>query len=101
MNSYIILKWGSLKAYHFSDKFLEKNKTICEEFVNVWNEIYKNHCSATGGSEEVQKNKELKSKMLNVLEKLYNLGIPFENGFTDEYYNSFEDIKEYIVNYGG
>lgn len=34
--NFVILKWGSLKAYNFSDKFYNENKTICEEFVNVW-----------------------------------------------------------------
>lgn len=99
MESYIILKWGSLKAYNFSDEFIENNKEVVEEFENIWNEIYKNHCSATGGSEEVHKNEILKNKMLNVLEKLYNLGVPMENGWSDEYYNNFDEIKEYILNY--
>ena len=101
MENFVILKWGRLKAYNFSDKFYNKNKEIVEEFVNVWDEIYKNHCSATGGSEEVQKNKELKNKMLNVLEKLFNLGVPIENGWDDTYYNNFNEIKDYILNYGG
>ena len=99
MNNYVILKWGSLKAYNFTDKFVENNKEVLEDFVNVWDEIYANHCSATGGSKEVHKNNDLKNKMLNVLEKLYNLGVTFENGYTDEYYNNFNEIKEYILNY--
>lgn len=99
MESYVILKWGSLKAYNFSDEFVEKNNKVVEEFKNVWNEIYENHCSATGGSKEVHKNNILKNEMLNVLEKLYNLGVSMENGWSDEYYNNFDEIKEYILNY--
>lgn len=99
MNNYVILKWGSLKAYNFTDEFIQNNKEIVEEFSNVWDKIYENHCSATGGSEEVHKNNDLKMEMLNILEKLYNLEITFENGWSDEYYNSFDEIKDYILNY--
>ncbi len=99
MGNYVILKWGSLKAYNFTDDFIQNNKNIVNEFENVWNKIYETHCSAIGGSEEVHKNNSLKIEMLNILEKLYNLGIPMENGWDDEYYNNFDDIKEYILNY--
>ena len=100
MDNYIILKWGSLKAYNFTDEFIKNNKEIVNEFENIWDRIYENYCSATGGSEEVQKNEDLKIDMLNILEKIYNLGVPFENGWDDTYYNSFEEIKKYILNYG-
>ena len=99
MNNYVILKWGSLKAYNFTNDFIEKNKKIVDEFENVWNKIYENHYTAKGGSEEVHKNNDLKIEMLDVLEKLYKLDVLFENGYTDEYYNRFDDIKEYILNY--
>lgn len=100
MDNYVILKWGSLKAYNFTDEFIKNNKEIIDEFENIWNKIYENHCTATGGSEEVQKNENLKTDMLNVLKKIYNLGVPFENGWDNTYYNSFEEIKKYILNYG-
>jgi len=100
MENYVILKWGSLKAYNFTDDFIEKNKEIIEEFENIWNRVYENHCSATGGSEEVQKNQQLKQDIINVLYKLYNLGVIFENGWDDTYYSNFNDIEKYIKNYG-
>lgn len=99
MNNYVLLKWGSLKEYNFNDDFIEINKEIVEEFENVWNKIYEKHCSATGGSKEVQKNSALKNEMLNVLEKIYNLQVPIGNDWTGEYYNNFDDIKDYILNY--
>lgn len=99
MNNYVILKWGSLKGYNFTDKFIENNKDIVKEFENLWNKIYENHYSATGGSEEVHKNNDLKIEIINVLEKLYNLGVIFQNGWSDEYYNNFNEIKDYILNY--
>lgn len=99
MNNYIMLKWGSLKAYHFTDEFMKKNKKIVEEFKNVWNRIYENHCSAMGGSEEIQKNENLKDEMLIVLEKIYNLGVSIQNDWTNEYYNCFDEVKNYILNY--
>lgn len=37
MNNYVILKFGTLKGYHFTDEFAEKNKTIVENFKNIWN----------------------------------------------------------------
>jgi len=99
MNNYVILKWGSLKAYNFTDDFFKENEEIIKEFVNVWDRIYENHCSATGGSEEVKKSEQLRTDMLIVLEKLYDLGVIFENGWSDEYYNNFDEIKDYILNY--
>lgn len=99
MNNYVSLKWGSLKAYNFTDEFIEKNKKVVEEFANVWNKIYEHHCSATGGSEEVHKNNDLKDKILNVLEKIYKLGVSIDNDWTGEYYNNFDEIKDYILNY--
>ena len=101
MNNYVILKWGTLKAYHFEDSFVEKNKKVVEDFADIWDEIYNNCCTATGGSEYTHSHKDLKVKLVDTLEELYKLGVPFENGFTDEYYNNFEDIKDYIMNYGG
>lgn len=99
MNNYVILKWGSLKAYNFTDEFMKNNKEVIREFENVWNKIYENHCSAMGGSEEVQKNKELKQDIINVLYKLYDLGVVFENDWDDTYYNSFNEIENYIMGY--
>ena len=99
MSNYVILKWGSLKAYNFTDEFMKNNEEVIKEFEDVWNRIYEKHCSATGGSEEVQKNKTLKQDMLSVLYKIYELGVPFQNGFDDTYYNSFNEIENYIMNY--
>lgn len=99
MNNIIWLKWGSLKAYNFTDEFIEKNKEVVEEFVNVWDKIYENHCSAFGGSEEVHKNKDFKMEIISVLEKLFNLGVIFENGWDDTYYNNFNEIRKYILNF--
>lgn len=100
MNNYIILKWGSLKGYEFSDEFISKNESLVKEFKNIWDEIYNTRCCAMVGSEYLHQNKELKAKFVGVLEKFYDLGVPFQNGFTDEYYNNFQDIKDYILNYG-
>lgn len=99
MNNCVWLKWGSLKGYHFEDDFIEKNKEIVEEFVNIWDEIYENCCSATSGSEVLQSNNVLKTKLLYILERLFNLGVVFQNDWDDTYYNSFNDIRDYIMNY--
>lgn len=99
MNNCVWLKWGSLKGYHFEDDFIEKNKEIVEEFVNIWDEIYENCCSATRGSEVLQSNNVLKTKLLYILERLFNLGVVFQNDWDDTYYNSFNDIRDYIMNY--
>lgn len=100
MNNYVILKWGSLKGYNFNEEFVKKHSEIVKEFEDVWDRIYENHCSATGGSEEVQKDNQLKQDMLNVLYKVFELGVPFQNGWDDTYYNSFNEIENYIMNYG-
>lgn len=96
---YIILKWGSLKAYNFEDSFVKKNKNLVKDFEDIWNSIYNECISATSGSKYLHSHKELKLRLVNLLEKFYDLGIVFENGFTDEYYNNFEDIKNYILTY--
>ena len=100
MNNYVILKWGSLKAYNFNEDFVKEHKELVNEFEDIWNRIYENHCTAWGGSEEVQKDTTLKQDMLNVLYKVYELGVPFQNGFDDTYYNSFNEIENYIMEYG-
>lgn len=100
MSNYIILKWGSLKAYNFTDKFVKENEEIVKEFDNIWDEIYNNCCSETSGSKNLQSKEELKQRLVNVLEKYFELGVVFQNGFTDEYYNNFNEIKDYIMNYG-
>ena len=100
MDNYIILKWGSLKAYDFSNEFASKNARLVKEIENIWDEIYNTRYSATSGSKYLHQNKELKVKLVGILEKFYDLGVPFQNGFTDEYYNNFQDIKDYILTYG-
>lgn len=101
MENYIILKWGSLKAYNFSDDFVKNNKKIVEELNNIWDKIYNNRCSAISGSEYFQQNNELKNKTIILLKIFFDKGVIFQNGFTDEYYNTFDTIKDYILNYGG
>jgi hypothetical protein len=100
MGNYVLLKWGSLKGYNFTDKFIKEHKEVVEELANVWDRIYERHCSATGGSDEVQKNNQLKLDMLNVIEKIYNLGVTIQNNWDNTIYDNFNDIKEYILNYG-
>lgn len=95
----IILKWGSLKAYEFSDEFLEKHKNLVEELNNIWNSIYSNNSGAMSGSQYLQSNDELKNKLVDLLEYFYNLGVPFQNGWTDEYFNNYQEIRDYILNY--
>lgn len=70
MNNYIILKWGSLKAYNFTDDFIKENEEIVKELGDIWDTIYSEKIGA-----------------------IY--------GFTDEYYNNFNEIKDYIMSYGG
>ncbi len=100
MNNYVILKWGSLKSYYFTEDFFNKNKKVVEELNKIFDEIYENSCSAIGGSENLQSKYDLKLKFIGILKQLYDLGVPFSNGYTDEYYNSFDEIKDYILNYG-
>lgn len=100
MNNYIILKWGSLKAYNFTEEFVKENEEIVKEFNNIWDEIYSNCCSATSGSKNLQSKEELKQRLVNVLEKCFELGVVFQNGWSDEYYNNFNEIEDYIMNYG-
>lgn len=96
----ILLKWGSLKSWYFTDDFVENNKQLVEELSNLWDKIYQNTSGAISGSEKVQNDYDLKIELINTLEKFYDLGVPFENNFTDEYYNNFDEIKDYILNYG-
>ena len=100
MSNYIILKWGSLKAYYFTKEFVKENVEIVKEFNNIWDEVYNNCYSATSGSKNLQSKEELKQRLVNVLEKCFELGVVFQNGWSDEYYNNFNEIKDYIMNYG-
>ena len=79
---------------------ISKNTLLVKEFENIWDEIYNTRCNTMSGSEYLHQNKELKVKLVGILEKFYDLGVPFQNGFTDEYYNNFQDINDYILNYG-
>ena len=98
--NYIIIKSGILKAYDFTDDFIKNNKSVFDEFLNIWDNLYNNNCCVWGAYETHKDNKELKNKIVNTLEKMYNLGVTIENGFTDEVYNNFDDIKNYILDYG-
>ena len=100
MNSYVLLKWGSLKGYNFDDSFIKENKEVVEELENVWDRIYENHCTATGGSEEIHKNEDLKNDMLKVLNKIFDLGVSIDNDWDGTHYESFNEIEDYIINYG-
>ncbi len=98
--NYIIVKSGILKAYEFSEDFINKNNDVFNQFVNIWDELYNGYLCVWGAYENYKNNHELKQKIVDILEKMYNLGIQIENGFTDEVYNNFEDVKDYILNYG-
>lgn len=101
MNNYIILKWGSLKAYNFTEEFVKENEEIVKELNDIWDIIYSERLGAMSGSEYLQSKEELKQRLVNVLEKFFEFGVVFQNGFTDEYYNNFNEIKDYIMSYGG
>jgi len=98
--NYIIIKSGILKAYDFSEEFINKNNDVFNQFVNIWDELYSGSCCVWGACEKNKDNNTIKQKIVDILEKMYNLGIQIENGFTDEVYNNFEDVKDYILNYG-
>ena len=36
--NYIIIKSGILKAYEFSEDFINKNNDVFNQFVNIWND---------------------------------------------------------------
>ena len=98
LNNYVILKWGALKAYNFTEEFYEKHSDVIDELSDVWDRQCNNSCGAMDNGKNVRNNGELKHDLINVLSKIYDLGVPFQNGFTDEYYNSFEEIRSYILN---
>ena len=98
--NYIIIKGGILKAYEFSDEFIEKNKDLVEKFADLFDELYTGNCCVYGASETHKNNDDIKKRICDMLEIFYDMGIPIQNGFTDEYYNYFSEIKDYIMNYG-
>ena len=98
--NYIIIKSGILKAYSFSDEFIKKNKKLVEKFADLFDELYSGNCCVWGAYEKNKNNDDIKKRICDILEIFFDKGVPIQNGFTDEYYNNFKDIKDYIINYG-
>jgi len=85
MDNYILLKWNNLNEYVFTNEFRRNNMKLVEELDKLW-------------LETSNKTKEYKLRLIDVLKKFYDLGVVFQNDFTDEYFNNFEEIKNYILN---
>lgn len=93
----VFLKWGVVKRYNFSDSFIEDKKEEFNEFVSLWDDIYENTCSTFGGSNIVQNSEDLKTRLVTILDKLFNLNVEIINDWDDTTYQNMEDIKEYIL----
>lgn len=96
----IVLKGGILKSYYFSDEFVENNKELVIEFANIWDEFYNNDFCVFGASNTHKDNYDLKIKLCNILDKMFDLNIKIMNGWDNKNYKNKEDYKDYILNYG-
>lgn len=96
----IVLKSGILKSYYFSDEFVENNKELVIEFANIWDEFYNNDCCVFGASNTHKNNDDLKIKLCNILDKMFDLNIKIMNGWDDKTYKNKDDYRNYILNYG-
>lgn len=90
----IVLKGGILKSYQFSDEFVENNKELVIEFANIWDEFYNNDCCVFGASNTHKDNYDLKIKLCNILDKMFDLNIEIMNGWDDKTYK----VKRYSFN---
>lgn len=95
----IVLKSGIIKGYNFSDKFIKENNILFEELENIWNEFYQNNCCVWGASNTHKHNDNLKFKLCNTLDKLFDLGVTIMNGWDDIIYKNKKDYRKYILEY--
>lgn len=99
-NGYIGLKWGTLKCWHFSKEFCNKNKDLVKEFDAFYDSLYENTCCAIGSSEYIKDKENLKHDLINYLNKFYDLGVEIYNDFDNEKYKTKNSYKKYILEYG-
>lgn len=96
----IYLKWGTIKRYDLRGEFYNTNRKLCEEFSNLYDELFEGCCDLSRGSQRIQSNKLLQTKLCDMLDKFFDLGVTIINDWDGEIYNSKESYRDYIMNYG-
>lgn len=99
-NCMIVLKGGILKSYNFSDNFIKKNEKIFNDIGNIWDEIYSLDYCVYGANERHKENKELKEKICDILDILFDLNIKICNGCDNKIYKNKNSYRQYILEYG-
>lgn len=98
-NCYIALKGGLLKSYNFSEEFINKNEQLFNELENIWDEIYSFDCCIFGAIKTNKNNDDLKMRLCNTLDKMYDLNIEIYNDWDNKTYKNKNDYRKYILEY--
>lgn len=100
-DSYILLKFGTLKGWHFSEEFCKNHKEQVEMINSFYDdELYKNHSCVFTASEEIKHREDLKKKLCDILDIFFDLGCKIENNFDNKPYKTKDKYRRYILNYG-
>lgn len=97
----IHLKWGIVKSYNLNNEQLVKtNEQLVKDFNNIFDEFYKDSYSALGSSENNKNNQDLKIRLCDLLDKLFDLGVAIRNDYDNKKYRTKKSYRKYILEYG-
>lgn len=98
-NSFISLKFGLIKMWHFDKDFYEKNKDLIHDFNLLYEKMFDGCCSMFEASEKNKKNEEIKIKLCEFLDKFFDLGVVIDNNYDNKQYKTKKEYRDYILNY--
>lgn len=100
MNKNVIyLKSGLVKGWSFCDPFYNENKTLCDNFNNLYEKMFEGCCSMWGAKEKNKGNSQAKQELCDLLDKFFDLKVKIVNGFDNKQYRTKKKYREYILNY--
>lgn len=75
-------------------------KTYLMTFAIYGTKFTKNDCCVFGATRSNKNNDELKHRLCDILDKLYDLNIEIMNDWDNKTYKNKNDYREYILTYG-
>lgn len=98
--NYIGLKFGNIKCWHFEENFCKDNKSLVDNLNNLYDEMYSGCLCVFHASEKNKGNIDIKTRLCDLLDKFFDLGVEIYNDFDNKRYKTKKSYRKYLLTYG-
>ena len=98
--NYIGLKFGMIKCWNFEETFYKDNKSLVDDFNNLYDEMYSGCASVLHASEKNKSNIDIKTRLCDLLDKFFDCGVQIFNDLDNKTYKTKKSYRKYLLTYG-